>query len=156
MVTLHLDTKFLLCGERCFIFDGKIVKIKDLWCYRRHSWSSRQTSWSNITAVFQWMSYLPSYCAYIWFWLWGNFANFQQIGNFCYILDGQCWNFEKFQLLLHFKSTTAKFLEKLIVLRLKWTHLLDPPLDQLCGWYCYEYYLWMDLNFVKFSWNSTW
>ena len=56
MVTLHLVTKFLLYGERyCFIFDGKIVKIKDLWCYHHHFWSLRETSWSNNTAVFQWM-----------------------------------------------------------------------------------------------------
>ena len=35
------------------------------------------------------------HCAYIWFWLSGNFANSQQSNKFCYILNGQRQNFEK-------------------------------------------------------------
>ena len=51
---------------------------------------------------------------------------------------------ESSQLSLHFKWTTAKFREKLIVLRPKWTYLLDPPLiiSCLCGAFMKIIYEW--------------
>ena len=74
-------------------------------------------------------------CAYIWSWLSGNFANFQQNDDFCYILNGQWGNFEKVTTFccnlnwLQQNSGKSKF-----VLRLKWTNLVDPALKyQLCG-----------------------
>ena len=64
MVTLCLDTKFLLYGERYYvIFDGKIVKIRDLWCSQCYSWSLRLTPWSSDTAVFQWMFHI--FCHFV-------------------------------------------------------------------------------------------
>ena len=55
MVTLHLDTKFLLSGERYyFTFDGKIMKTKDLWCCQCHFGILRPTLWS-IDILFQWI-----------------------------------------------------------------------------------------------------
>ena len=55
MVTLRLDAKFFLCGERyCFIFVRKSVNFKNLLTSFYIIWSLRPTLWS-IDTLFQWI-----------------------------------------------------------------------------------------------------